>query len=242
MIEFIHADWLSQMSSMKANSVTSIISDPPYNTTKIAWDVGITWPLFWREASRICTNAIVLTCSQPFTSRLICSNLKQFAFEYIWKKSRSGSALTAKHNPVKIHENVAVFRSRERLSYYPQMEVGEPYSRDTTKYKDNNHKIGLKQVIIKNTGTRYPKTILDFPQNWSKQQQVHPTQKPIDLMGYLIKTFSQRGDTIFDPFCGSGTTGLAAEKNERNCICSDSNPKYITIAKQRFVNEYERSN
>ena len=190
----------------------------------------------WQEVKRVLTpcGTFITTSSQPFTTDLINSNRAGFKYEWIWMKSRSGSALTAKHRPVKLHENVLVFVAGEHR-YKPQMREGKPYSRNGYTLKTNNHGIGLKEINVTNLGTRFPTTLLDFKQDWSKQQQIHPTQKPIALMRYLIETYTNENALVLDPFCGSGTTGVAAMQANRRFIGIDKESKYVEIANNRIA-------
>ncbi len=227
-------DCLNVMAAMPDKSVDAIITDPPYKTTSMKWDVAQDWKAWWVQANRVCNGVVVMTSSQPFTTDLINSNRAGFKYEWIWMKSRSGSALTAKHRPVKLHENVLVFVAGEHR-YAPEMREGKPYSRNGYTLKTNNHGIGLKEINVTNLGTRFPTTLLDFKQDWSKQQQIHPTQKPVALMRYLVRTYTTAGQTILDPFCGSGTTCLAAMEEGRHYIGIEKEQQYAEIAKQRIA-------
>ena len=153
---------------------------------------------------------IILTATQPFASIAILSNPKWFKCEWIWVKSRSGSPLTAKYMPLKLHENILVFCEGRTKTYNPQMTTGEPYKRDLDHIgKENNHRFGIKRVHSENNGTRFPLTVQKIKQNWSRQQQIHPTQKPVELMEYLIKTYTNKNEVVLDNAMGSGTTGIA---------------------------------
>ncbi len=227
-------DCLNVLSELPDKSVSAIITDPPYATTTIAWDKPQNWQAWWEQANRVCNGVVVMTSSQPFTTDLINSNRGAFRYEWIWQKSRSGSALTAKHRPVKLHENVLVFVAGEHR-YAPEMRAGKPYSRNGYKLKTNNHGIGLKEINVTNLGTRFPTTLLDFKQDWSKQQQVHPTQKPVELMRYLVRTYTKPGETVLDPFCGSGATCIAAMLEGRKYIGIDTDESYVQITNNRIA-------
>lgn len=236
-------DCLERMLEIEDGSVDLILTDPPYGTTSCKWDSVIPLDVMWEQLKRIIkpNGAIVLTASQPFTTVLINSNMKGYKHNYVWHKSRSGSAITAKYCPVKIHEDVIVFeRNGKRVNYYPQMEAGTPYKR-VSKYNNNNdHKFGISdKVITFNEGTRYPQTVRAIPQNWSKQQQLHPTQKPVALMEYMIKSYTQEGETVLDFTMGSGTTGVACVNLNRGFIGIEQDSDYFDIAVKRISDAQE---
>jgi site-specific DNA-methyltransferase (adenine-specific) len=227
---------IEAMSKMDDKSIDLILTDPPYGTTSNKWDLPFDLQAWWEQCNRICCGMVVMTSSQPFTSKVVISNPDGFRCEWIWKKSRSGSALTAKYRPVKLHENMLVFSAGKTNRYYPQMVEGKPYSRQGYHIKPdkNNHRIGLKEINVVNTGTRFPNTILDVKQDWSKQQQIHPTQKPVALMEYFIKTYSLPGELVLDPFVGSGTTCVAAANLGRRYVGLDTDAGYVKIANDRM--------
>lgn len=228
-------DCLELMREIPNQSVDLILCDLPFGTTKCSWDIIIPFEKLWEQYHRIIKPncAIVLHGSQPFTSLLVCSNIKEFKHEWIWKKSRSGSALTAKYAPVKRHENILVF-CKGKVNYFPQMQEGKPYSRNGYTLKTNNHGLGLKEINVDNKGTRYPISTLDIKQNWSKQQQIHPTQKPIELAEWFINCYSKEGDLVLDNCAGSGSTLIAAKNLGRNFIGIEKEEKYWKIANQRI--------
>ena len=217
--------------------VDAIITDEPYGTTKCKWDSIIPFEPMWDKIHKLSNDKtpIVLFGSQPFTSALIMSNAKEFKHDWIWVKSRSGSAITAKYRPVKLHEDVLVFCKTSPV-YNPQMTIGEPYYRKSKYNNENNHQFGISaNVETTNNGTRYPITVQYFKQNWSKQQQLHPTQKPIELMEYLIKTYSNENDLVLDFTMGSGTTGVACMNTNRKFIGIELDTTYCEIAEKRIV-------
>ena len=194
----------------------------------------------WEQLKRIIkpNGAIVLFGSQPFTSALVMSNPKWFKHDWVWFKSRSGSAITAKYRPVKRHEDILVF-CKTTPKYNPQMTDGKSYYRKSSNNKKNDHKFGLNSDMeTKNTGTRYPITVQYFKQNWSKQQQLHPTQKPVALFEYLIKTYTNDGETVLDFTAGSGTTGIACLNTNRNFIGIEKDENYFKLAKERIINRH----
>lgn len=236
-----NGDCLEILPTIPDGTVDLILTDPPYGTTACKWDSIIPLEPMWEQLKMVIkpNGAIVLFAMQPFTSVLVHSNLKGFKHCWVWEKSRSGSAISAKYCPVKIHEDIVVFESRGRtINYYPQIEKGDPYSRKSKYNNENHHKFGISgNVETNNIGTRHPKTIRFCKQNWSKQQQVHPTQKPVELMEYLIKTYTQEGQTVLDFAMGSGTTGIACKNLNRNFIGIELDQKYFDIAKNRIGEE-----
>lgn len=236
-IELFLGDCLEEMKKIPNNSVDLVICDLPYGTTKCSWDVVIPFEPLWEQYHRIAKDEhtpFVLFGTMPFICELWASNKKEFKHDWIWEKSRSGSAITAKYRPIKIHEHILVF-SKGTPNYFPIMEKGDPYSRKTANSRENNHQYGINgNVITENNGTRYPKTIRYVKQNWSKQQQVHPTQKPVELLEYLVKTYSEENDLVLDNCMGSGTTGIACKHLNRNFIGIEKEKKYFDIAQKRI--------
>lgn len=236
-ITLIHGDCLVEMQRIPDKSVDMILCDLPYGTTACKWDVVIPFDKLWEQYCRIVKDngAIVLFGSQPFTSKLICSNLNDFKYCLVWNKNKCGSPSLAKRRPMKTHEDICVF-CRDVELYNPQMEVGEPYYRKRSgKSRCNNLGFGFANSTkdIVNNGTRYPKSILKFSRDFSAQQQVHPTQKPVALLEYLIKTYSNEGDTILDNTMGSGSTMVACVNTKRNGIGIELDDNYFKIAQER---------
>jgi site-specific DNA-methyltransferase (adenine-specific) len=235
-------DCLERMKEIDSGSVDAIICDPPYNTTSCSWDLQIPFEAMWFELKRIIkpNRAIVLFGSQPFTSILITSNLKMFKYEWIWEKSKSGSAFTAKYRPVNKHENILVF-GKGTLLYKPVLTEGTPYSRnhDVSECDVNNHGIGFNRKVVKteNNGFRYPITVQKFQQKWRRQDQIHPTQKPVELMEYLIKTYTNENETVLDFTMGSGTTGVACVNTNRKFIGIEMDDNYFDIGTKRILEE-----
>lgn len=225
----VHGDCLVEMERIQDRSVDLILCDLPYGSTACSWDVIIPFEPLWRAYRRIRKPhaPIVLFGTQPFTSHLVLSNLKEFKYEWIWHKSKSGSAFTAKYRPLARHENVLVF-GRGRVTYNPIKTPGKPYERKRVGAvgKVNNHRIGFKGdgILYRNEGFRYPETVQFFPQKWRRQDQLHPTQKPVELMEYLVKTYSNPGDLVLDNCAGSGTTCLAARNTGRHFIGMEKDP------------------
>jgi len=226
-------DALVLLASLPAASVDLVLSDPPYGTTQADFDCVIDLPALWVELKRVAKPgaAFVFTASQPFTTDLISSNRKQFRYEWIWVKSLGTGFFDANRKPMKRHESVIVFCER-RAPYYPQMEKGEPYVRFTP----NKRAVEIychttpKTDKINTTGDRYPTSVLEY----QVEKGSHPTQKPTALFEYLIRTYSKPGDVVLDPYCGSGTTALAAQRAGRDFICGDTNADYVEVALKRL--------
>ena len=240
MIKLLEGNCLEVMKNIPDNSIDMVLADPPYGTTDCKWDTVIPLEPMWVQLNRIIkpNGAIVMTATQPFTTILITSNMKMFKYEWVWHKSKCGSAFTAKYRPLQKHENILVFGSGV-LNYYPQIVKGEPYYRKRKKNsggKPNNHKLGVvSESETINTGFRYPGTVQFFQQKWRRQDQLHPTQKPVTLMEYLIKTYTNEGETVLDFAMGSGTTGVACKNLNRSFIGIELDKKYFEISKERIL-------
>ena len=235
-IELMKGDCLEMMKSIPDGSVDFILTDPPFGTTKCSWDSVIPFEPMWYELKRIIkpNGAIVLFGSQPFTSSLIMSNPKMFKYEQIWDKNKGTQPQLANIQPMKSHENILVF-GKGKINYYPQKTKGDPYTRDN-KQNHTEHSLskGLKPIKQVNTGFRFPKTVLMYPRDFSAQTRLHPTQKPIALLGYLIKTYTQENETVLDFTMGSGSTGVACVNTNRNFIGVELDENYFNIAEKRI--------
>jgi len=226
---------------VEAKTVDLILEDMPYNTTACEWDVEIDLELYWKTRLRILkpTGAIVLTASQPFTSELVMSNKKMFKYEWIWNKKNCTGAYYAKVRPMQQHENILVFG---RVNYIPQKEKikNNDYRFSKTGRVRTANKKSLygeeKAERLMESGERYPKTILDIA-NSNSLGKKHPTQKPVGLFEYLIRTYTNEGDLVFDGFGGSGTTAIAAHKAKRNFIVIEKERKYYDLSVERLKNE-----
>lgn len=228
-------DCLDLLPSIPDKSIDMILTDLPYSITVCKWDNIIPFEPLWKEYKRIIKNqgSIVLFSSGMFTHKLVMSNPDMYKYELTWKKSKCGSPLTAKYRPLKKHENIIVF-GKGKNKYIPQMEIGKPYKRKWTPNKINNMQYGIKGVETNNNGTRFPSSILDFPQKWRRQDQLHPTQKPIELIEYLIKTYTNEGDWVHDSCLGSGTTLEACMATNRNCIGFEISDEWVPHYKKRL--------
>ena len=236
MINLMKGDCLEMMKSIPDGSVDLILTDPPFGTTKCSWDSVIPFEPMWYELKRIIkpNGAIVLFGSQPFTSSLIMSNPKMFKYEQIWDKNKGTQPQLANIQPMKSHENILVF-GKGKINYYPQKTKGDPYTRDN-KQNHTEHSLskGLKPIKQVNTGFRFPKTVLMYPRDFSAQTRLHPTQKPIALLGYLIKTYTQENETVLDFTMGSGSTGVACVNTNRSFVGIELDENYFNIAEKRI--------
>lgn len=230
---------------MPDQSVDMVCVDPPYGTTTIEWDKTLDFELMWKELGRIVKpkGNIVIFGSQPFTSLVIVSKLDWFRHELIWNKNKCGSPGLSKYRPQKVHENIMVFSKESGGTYNPIMEEGEAYKREAKDKEKgygkgiNSHGYGFKKVFTggENHGTRYPKSILHASRNFSAQQTVHPTQKPTNVLNWLIMTYSNPGDTVMDFTMGSGGCGVAAKLTGRNFVGVEQDPKYFEISQTRIA-------
>jgi site-specific DNA-methyltransferase (adenine-specific) len=238
-----HDDCFSVMDTIADASVDMVCCDPPYGTTTIDWDRQLDFGLLWKHYERIVKpkGVICLFGSQPFTSLLVCSKLDWFRYELVWNKNKCGSPGLAKYRPMKTHENILIFAQESGGTYNPQMEEGEPFSRTSKNpegyvSKRNPHGYALKPVkSFTNTGTRYPKSVLNISRDFSAQQQVHPTQKPVPVLEWLIRTYSNEGDVVLDNYMGSGSAGVASITLRRKFIGIEIGLDYFNIAKDRIA-------
>lgn len=210
------------------------INDPPYGTTLNDWDKVIPEDEYWHmvERATVQTAPLIVFGSQPFTSAMVMSADAWHRYCLVWDKNKCGSPGLAKHRPMKTHEDLIVF-SRRVHRYYPQLEPGEPYYRATVgRNGPNNHKYGFSgHGEVKNEGTRYPKSVLRFPRNFSAQQQVHPTQKPTTLLEWLLKSYTSKSDLTIDITAGSCSLAAAAFTLGRWCLCIEQERKYFKVGK-----------
>lgn len=224
---------LEILPTLPDDSVDMLMVDLPYGTTACKWDSIIPLDELWKQYNRICKKsaAMVFTAQQPFTTTLASSNLENLRYEWIWEKSQGTNPMNAKVMPLKAHENVLVFY-RAKPTYNPQMWLSTPYGG----FKSDTAKIGEVYGSAQSKhrdnpeGTRYPKSV----QKWKQEKGYHPTQKPVSMMEYLIKTYSNEGDTVLDNTMGSGTTGVASIMSKRNFIGIEMDSNYYEIAKKRI--------
>ena len=232
-MKLILGDCLEKMQDIEDGSVDAVITDPPYGTTACKWDSVIPFKPMWKQLKRITkkNGAIVLFGSEPFSSALRMSNIKNYKYDWVWEKEQGTNQLLCKKQPLRKTENISVF-CEDQPVYYPQMTSGKPYS---VKRKLGGEIYGKEKLIeTKNNGTRYPINILNF--NRDLKNRLHPTQKPVKLIEYLIKTYTNEGETVVDFCFGSGTTGIACLNLNRNFIGIEKDPTYFEIATKRIGN------
>ena len=238
-IELLHGDCLELMKDIPDGSIDMILADLPYGTTACKWDTIIPFEPLWEQYERVVKDngAIVLTASQPFTSTLVMSNLRWFKYALVWDKVNASSGLHAKIQPLRSHEEILVF-GKGRLTYNPQMTKAEKARVDKAREIPNGEAFNGKVTkrIYNNHGMKYPKSILTIS-NASQKGKVHPTQKPVALFEYLIKTYTNEGETVLDNVMGSGTTGVACLNTNRNFIGMELDDNYFKIASERIKTE-----
>ena len=228
--QLLHGDCLVVMNDIADQSIDMILCDLPYGMTEFKWDSPIPLDELWTHYKRIIKlhGAIVLTASQPFTSALVMSNPQWFRHEWIWEKDAGSNFMHVNRMPFKVHESVLVFSNKAPV-YYPQMRVGDPYSVSPSGKFASNYR-GKKRIPSFSNGTRYPRSVIKF----NREGGLHPTQKPVALFEYLIKTYTQEGETVLDNCAGSGTTAVAAINTKRNYICIEIDEKYFNVMKERI--------
>lgn len=231
-------DCLKGMRKIDDKSIDMILCDLPYGTTKGRWDIIIPFELLWEQYNRIIKDngAMVLFASQPFTTDLINSNRKLFRYELIWSKNRGTGIFNAKKMPMKSHENIIVFY-KKLPTYNPQMREGKPYK---AKQGKQSKVFGLdtgKKIITNNKGERFPLSVLPFKSTNGKN--MHPTQKPLELCEWLIKTHTNESETILDNCMGSGTTAIACINTNRKYIGFELDTNYYNLALKR-IKEHQK--
>ena len=224
-------DCLEKMKDIADKSIDAIITDPPYQTTSCKWDIKIPFEPMWEQLNRIIkpNGAIVLFGSEPFSSALRMSNIKKRRHEWYWNKNNSAGFATAKIRPFSIIENILVF-CNQKANYYPQMETrGKPRYKGGYSKSDNYGVVPSKSK----SNEYYPKNLINIS-NSVQIGKVHPTQKPVALIEYLIKTYTLENETILDFTIGSGTTAVACVNTKRNFIGIEKDDKYFEIANKRI--------
>jgi site-specific DNA-methyltransferase (adenine-specific) len=228
--QLYHGDCLEVMNNIQDKSIDAIICDLPYGTTRNKWDIIIPLDQLWEQYKRVIkdSGAIILNCQQPFTSVLISSNLDMFKYCWIWDKHQVSGFLNAKKQPLRQHEDIAVFYDKQ-CAYNPQMTKGKMQLKNTGGKTSNYNNFAAQPHY---SDDYYPKTILEIPLQRFKDG--HPTQKPVALLEYLIKTYTNEGETILDNCMGSGSTGVAALNTGRFFIGIEKDDKYFEIAQKRI--------
>lgn len=241
----LHGDCLELMSSIQDESVDMIFADLPYGTTNCDWDIRIPFDQLWQHWNRVAKEnaAIILTGQQPFTTDIINSCRKYFRYEIIWEKTQKLGFLDANRKPLRAHENIIVFY-RKLPTYNPQKySVGDEKNRTKATPQDNRYKGygAAKGNTYTYDGTRFPHSVIKIS-NWNgalfgdnSNATKHPTQKPVELMDWLIKTYTNEGDTVLDCCMGSGTTGVSCKKNNRYFIGIEKEKWFYDVAIGRLT-------
>lgn len=241
----VQGDTIAKMKEIPDNSVDLLLVDLPYGTTQNKWDSVIPLPDLWEQYHRVVkeNGAMIFTASGMFTAKLILSNPKDYKYNYTWIKSKATNFLNAKKQPLRKHEDILVFY-RKQPTYNPQMTSGSAYSKGIRKDQITGSYGDFRPVLVKSKGKRYPVDVLYFKTAEAEGKVVHPTQKPVSLGRYLIRTFSNPGDVVLDNTSGSGSFLVAAlqegrnfigiEKNENVALFKKQNVDYIEVTKSRI--------
>lgn len=238
--EIYNGDSFELCKRVPAKTVDLILEDMPYNTTACEWDVKIDLQLYWETRLRILkpTGVVILTATQPFVTDLIASNRKQFKYNWVWEKRKAGNFQLAKIQPLRVTEDILVFAA-SKVNYNPIPSELSQSTKERYKYKGGGDVANLEHIASGkykhqyNFGKEmgYPKNIIKYGQEVNSE---HPTQKPVGLFEYLIRTYTNEGDLVFDGFGGSGTTAIAAHKAKRNFIVIEKEKKYFDLAVRRL--------
>ena len=239
--KFHQADWREFLPSLADASIDLLLTDPPYGITDIAWDKKVDWRAFWVEAHRVCKPAapMVFFASGKFVPELLSSNMDQFRYELIWEKEIAVGFLDANNRPLRAHEQILIFTHGgfRGSTYNPQKTAGRPHKIGGKQKKDKAVHYGstsgraTKEVI---TDLYHPRSVLKYS-NKVRGRSLHPTAKPLELVEWLVRSYSNEGDVILDPFSGSGTTLAASMIAKRRGIGCDISPEYFETAKQRLA-------
>jgi len=246
MIQLIKGDCLEVMKGIPDGSIDAIITDPPYGTTACKWDSIIPLEPMWEQLKRVIkpNGAIVMSASQPFTTTLIASNMKMFKYCWVWEKNRPTGSQHARNRPMGKHEDICVFSrgsmghksqlGERRMVYNPQGVVATGKTKTVKEKGFHGNHIGARPNQVGNkyeVFTGFPSTVLKYDKG---ESHIHPTQKPVALMEYLIKTYTNEGETVLDFTMGSGTTGVACKNLNRSFIGIEQDPNYFKIAEERI--------
>lgn len=235
-------DCLEGMKRIPDKSIDMILADLPYGTTNCKWDTIIPLEPLWEQYERIIKDngAVVLTASQPFSSALVMSNPKLFRYEWVWDKKNPTNFAMAKKQPLKYHETILVF-AKKQTEYYPIKWRGKPNHKQGLLKNDQQSEVygKIKRTKDNLSGMKYPRSIIEISKH-SSQGGLHPTQKPVALFEYLIKTYTDEGAIVLDNVMGSGTTAIAAMNTNRNFIGFELDETYFNIANERIEKSLER--
>lgn len=233
-----HGDCFEIFDYLEENSIDAVLADLPYGTTYAKWDFIIDPDLLFNEYKKLVkTKApIVLTAVNPFSALMITRRIKEFRYSWVWNKENASNFANAKIQPMKIHEDILVF-GFESPNYYPIKVPGKKnHSQGNLSNKsESDTRLLTGRVDGDESGMKYPKSIIEFPKH-SSQVGLHPTQKPVDLFEYLIKTYTKEGETVLDNVSGCGTTAIAAINTNRRWICIEKDEKYFEISRKRISN------
>lgn len=247
--KLILGDCLDELPKIFDKNIDLVLTDPPYGTTPCKWDSVIPLDKMWFELKRIIKKegSIVLFGTEPFSSNLRISNADWFKYDWIWEKPNGANFLVANYQPLKVHEIISIFGNaptsyskNKPMLYNPQETIGKAYKQISGKQKTEKEnstvRSKIQQVVTENKGTRKPKSIIQFSND---KEKLHPTQKPVALLEYLIKTYTNENDTVLDFTMGSGSTGVACKNLNRNFIGIEKDEKYFHIAKQRIERGFD---
>lgn len=246
----LEGDCLEIMPKIPENSIDMLLVDLPYGTTQNKWDSVIPLEELWKEYNRIVKDngAMIFTASGLFTAQLMLSNPKDYKYKIVWEKSKPTNFLNAKIQPLRKHEDIVVFYKKQPV-YNPQMTRGEAYSKGIRKNQLTGSYGDFNPVLVESDGDRYPVDVIYFKTAESEGKVVHPTQKPVELARYLIRTYTNIGDVVLDNTCGSGSFLVAAllegrnfigiEKNKDVALFKNKKVDYVDISKNRILETYE---
>lgn len=230
-----HADCFDVMPTLEAGSIDMVLADLPYGTTNCSWDTEIPLAPLWKQYRWLCkaNAAIVLFAQTPFDKVLGASNIKALRYEWIWEKSNATGHLNAKKAPMKAHENILVFY--EKAPTYNPIKTSGHIRKSAKKRGDGSPVYGKQKLdgLHYDSTERYPRSVIEFPSD-KQTSKLHPTQKPLALCDYLIRTYTNAGDVVLDNCMGSGTTGIAALQSGRRFIGIENDPAYFAVARDRI--------
>lgn len=233
--KLLHGDCLERMKEIPDGSVDLILCDLPYGTVQCSWDNVIDFNLMWEQLKRIIKSngTVGLFGAEPFSSQLRCSNLKMFKYDWVWEKSKATGFLNSKKQPLRSHETISIFYSKQP-TYNPQMVPGSAYNKGVRKEQTDNDVYGsFNQVEVKNdTGLRYPRSVQYF-KTAEHEGGFHKSQKPVTLLEYLIKTYTNENETVLDFTAGSMSTAIACINTNRNGIMIEKDEHYFKIGSER---------
>lgn len=236
------ADCFDILPQIEDESIDLVLCDPPYATTKNKWDQPLNWDLIWENLKRICktNSAIVLFSQFPFSSHLISSNLEGYKHYWVWDKKLAGNFAVSKYMPLSVSEIVLIFsKDGSKVNYYPQMRKGKARIKGVTTNKAAGQGFGGVKPVSNFSDEYHPTNILEYSIASQRSKSVHPSQKPVALLEYLIKTYSLEGQTVLDFTMGSGSTGVACKNLNRNFIGIEKEQNYFEIAKKRIEDTEE---